>query len=435
MTYLELVRSHALALPTLAKFAIGMAIIITVPSLSRLARLPAAVGLLLSGVIVGPHGVDLIGQNRPIADFFADLGKLLLMFFAGLEIDLGRFRKAQKRTMVFGLLTTTLPLVFGTAVGLLLGYGVLGSVVLGSLLASHTLLAGSIVSRLGLMRQEPITITFGATVISDTLSLLVFAVCLATFKSGFSLSVLTIQVVEIAIFVPLVLIGLSRLAAWILAKLEEREAEYFVAMLMFVAMTAALAQLINLPGIVGAFLAGLSINVAAQAKPAKAKLEFVGNSVFIPIFFIVTGFLIDLPVFLASILQNSTLVAGIIGALLVGKWLAAEIAGRSFGYSGDARLTMWSLTLPQVAATLAATLVAFDTLNPAGHRLIDERVLNSVLVLMLTTAVLGPVLTERFAPAMLNDQPQPDRELPMQQAPAARPASNLSADHGTPTVG
>ena len=64
---------------------------------------------------------------------------------------------------------------------------------------------------------------------------------------------------------------------------------------------------------------------------------------------------------------------------------------------------MWSLTLPQVAATLAATLVAFDTLNPAGQRLVDGKLLSVVLVLVLTTAILGPVLTERFAPRMLPD--------------------------------
>ena len=60
--------------------------------------------------------------------------------------------------------------------------------------------------------------------------------------------------------------------------------------------------------------------------------------------------------------------SAIIGALLVGKWLAAEIAGRAFAYTPTARKTMWSLTLPQVAATLAATLVAYDTFDPAGQR-------------------------------------------------------------------
>jgi Kef-type K+ transport system membrane component KefB len=107
MTVLEFLRSHVLALPTLAKFAIAMAVIVSVPQLSRWLRLPPVVGLLLSGVVLGPHGLDLIGDNRPIADFFADLGKLLLMFFAGLEIDLARFRQAQKRTIVFGLFRYT----------------------------------------------------------------------------------------------------------------------------------------------------------------------------------------------------------------------------------------------------------------------------------------------------------------------------------------
>jgi len=66
-------------------------------------------------------------------------------------------------------------------------------------------------------------------------------------------------------------------------------------------------------------------------------------------------------------------------------------------------MTMWSLTLPQVAATLAATLVAFNTFDPLHQRLIDHRMFNVVLVLVLTTATLGPVLTERFAPRMRAD--------------------------------
>jgi Kef-type K+ transport system membrane component KefB len=95
------------------------------------------------------------------------------------------------------------------------------------------------------------------------------------------------------------------------------------------------------------------------------------------------------------------LASAVIGALLVGKWIAAQIVGRAFAYPAVARMTMWSLTLPQVAATLAATLVAFDTRNPAGQRLIDNRLLNVVLVLMVTTSILGPVLTEHFAPRLL----------------------------------
>ncbi len=396
----ELLRSHALALPTLAKFAIAMAIIVCVPRLSRRVRLPAVVGLLLSGIIIGPHGLDVIGTNRPIADFFADLGKLLLMFCAGLEIDLALFRRARNRVIAFGLLTTSLPLLLGTGVGFLFGYRPVAAVVLGSLLASHTLLAAPIVTRLGATRLEPVAVTYGATVLSDTLSLVVFAICVSTFQRGFSVSGLAVQLIEIAVFIPFILFGLSRLGAYFLRKVSDEENAYFALMLLVMTVAAALGAVINLPGIVGAFLAGLAVNAAVHDQPAKEKLKFFGDSLFIPIFFVVTGFLIDPREFYRSITDNLLLTSAVILTLLAGKWIAAQIAGRAFGYSPMARITIWSLTLPQVAATLAATLVAFDTFDPTGQRLVDSRLLNVVLVLMLTTSILGPVLTEHFAPRM-----------------------------------
>ena len=403
----DFIRSHAVALPHIAKFALAMAIIVGIPALSRRIRIPGVVGLLLTGVVIGPHVLGLFAEHHPIMDFLAELGKLLLMFSAGMEIDLALFRQAQRRSMTFGLLTTSLPLLLGTLVGLWSGYQFVSAVVLGSLLASHTLLAMSIILRLGATRLEPIVITVGATLMSDTLSLIVFAICASTYHSGFSISTLAIQIIEIAIFVPLILIGLSRLGAYLLKKLEADENGYFVIMLGIMGVAAVVAQSINLPGIVGAFLAGLAVNSAAHEKPAKEKLEFFGNSLFIPVFFIVTGFLIDPVVFFRSLAQHFVLTAGIILALLVGKWVAAEIAVRAFKYSRAARMTMWSLTLPQVAATLAATLVAYDTFNPAGQRLVDGHLLNAVLVLMLVTSILGPTLTERFAPALLQESPQP----------------------------
>jgi Kef-type K+ transport system membrane component KefB len=170
-------------------------------------------------------------------------------------------------------------------------------------------------------------------------------------------------------------------------------------------VAGVIATAINLPGIVGAFLSGLAVNAAVRGRPAKEKLEFFANSFFIPIFFIVTGFLIDPLAFLHTVTANFLLVVGVVGALLLGKWIAAQSIGRAFGYSRYARLTMWSLTLPQVAATLAATLTALNTFDPAGKRLIDDDLLHVVFVLLLTTSILGPFLTARFAPRMIHDEP------------------------------
>ncbi|MGC1295842.1 MAG: cation:proton antiporter [Alloacidobacterium sp.] len=407
MGVLDFIRTHLLGLPALAKFAVGLALIVGIPPLFRRLRLPPAVGLLLTGFAVGPYGIGLFGEHRPVADFFAELGKLLLMFFAGLEIDLTLIRKVKNRSIAFGLLTTMLPLLLGTGVALFFGYRAIPAIVIGSLLASHTLLGLPIVAGLGATQLEPVIIAVGATAISDTFSLIVFAICVSIFRTGFSPISLGVQLLEIAIFVPLILFGVSRLGEWLLKKVEDSEDAYFIVMLAILAVAGVIAESIHLPGIVGAFLAGLAVNAAARDKPAKEELEFLGNSFFIPIFFVVTGFLIDPINFFHSITADFALVIAIILALLVGKGIASEIAGRAFAYRRAARKTMWALTLPQVAATLAAALVAYDTFDRVGHRLLDPRILNVVLVLMLTTAILGPILTERFAPQMLSDVSSP----------------------------
>jgi Na+:H+ antiporter len=294
----------------------------------------------------------------------------------------------------------------------LFGYPLLPAIVIGSLLASHTLLGLPTIARLGETHLEPVTITVGATVMSDTLSLIVFAICVSTYQSGFSAWSLSRQLLEIAVFIPILLFGVSRLGAWLLNKVRDSEDGFFVVMLAIAGVAGALADVIDLPPIVGAFLAGLAVNEATQEHPAKEKLKFFANSLFIPIFFIDTGFLIDPPNFVKSIGSHFGLVVAIIGALLVGKWVAATIAARLFGYTPAARKTMWSLTLPQVAATLAATLVGYKTFNPAGDQLLDVHMLNVVFVLLLVTAILGPVLTERFAPGMLPELAQPRRLKP-----------------------
>jgi Kef-type K+ transport system membrane component KefB len=403
MGVLAYIRSHALALPPLAKFALGMVMIFGIPPLSRRVRLPTVVGLVLSGVVAGPHVLDIFGEQRPIAEFLADLGRLLSMFVTGLGIDLAHARQAQRRSILFGLSTSSLPFLLGTAVSLSFGYGLIPTIVVGTLLASHTLLGSRIVAELGANRLEPVTVTIGATLLSDTLSLVVFALCVSTYERGFSMVEVAVQLMEIAMVVALILCGLSRVGAYALQRAEGDEDASFVLMFGIMAGAGVLAHAVNLPDIVGAFLAGLAVNAAAHDKPATEKLAFFGNVFFIPIFFAVTGFLIDPTAFVQSIHDNFALVAAMIVALVAGKWLAAELAGRAFTYTSATRLTMWSLTLPQVATTLAATLVAFNTYNAAGQRLIDRRMLDVVLALMCTTAMLGPVLTQQFAPRMLED--------------------------------
>jgi Kef-type K+ transport system membrane component KefB len=173
---------------------------------------------------------------------------------------------------------------------------------------------------------------------------------------------------------------------------------------LIIAVAGFGAEAIHLEPIIGAFLAGLAINRALSHVEAKEELEFLGNTLFIPTFFVSIGFLIDAEVFVKTLVARTGLVVGIVGGLIAAKYLAAHLTQRLFGYSYSQGHLIWSLSLPQVAATLAAAIVAYETKNSAGVRLIDEPVINTVLVLVVVTSLLGPVLTEHFGRQRLAEQ-------------------------------
>jgi Kef-type K+ transport system membrane component KefB len=366
--------------------------------------MPPAVGLLLAGVALGPSGLHTLPNAAPVAEFFAEIGVLLLMFFAGLEIDLSQFRRTGVRSLGFGFLTFSIPLVVGAGVGVLAGYGWLAAVLIGSLMASHTLLGFPIIQRMKLVTDEAVAVTIGGTVFTDLASLLVLAVCLPIHTSGFSISVFAVQIGELVVYVLLVFVGLRVLGPWLIERIGDSKERQVTLVLLIIVLAGFGAEVINLEPIIGAFLAGLAINRALSHSEAKEQVEFLGNTLFIPMFFVSIGFLIDVGLFLQTLRTDTGLVVGIVGGLIAAKFLAARLTQRVFRYSRSQGHLIWSLSLPQVAATLAATLVAFQTKDAAGVRLIDEPVINTVLVLVVVTSILGPILTEYFGRQRLAEQ-------------------------------
>jgi len=386
-------RDHASALEI---FTLVLFLIFLMPPLFERLRLPAAVGLLLAGMMLGPFMFDIVPPDGPTVELFSSLGRVFLMFIAGLEIDLRLFNATRQRSMTFGAATFFLPLVAGTLVGHLFDFDWTASVLIGSLIASHTLLGLPAMTRLGLARSEVVTVTAGATIFTDIASLLVLAICISVHQGGFSPLGLVTQLFELTIYAIIVLQGLPLLGMLYFRRNRGNENALFVFVFLVVLLAAAGAHFIHLEDIVGAFLAGIAVNRVLTGTPVKQKVVLLGEGLFIPIFFVTIGIGLDLPIFWATLQTNLGFVFAIVVALLVGKLLAAVVNGMLSGYGRDAILTQWSLSLPQVAATLAAAMAAFYAVDPDGNRLITESVLNSIIVLMVITAVLGPVLTERF---------------------------------------
>ncbi|MFB2981068.1 cation:proton antiporter [Microseira sp. BLCC-F43] len=377
----------------LVPFAILLAVILTVPPLFEKLRLPGLVGLLAAGVILGPNGLNLLHNKLPTMRLLSDIGLVYLMFVAGLEVDMAQFRRTKHRSAGFGFLTFIIPLIFGTIVGRIFNFGWNASILIGSLFASHTLLAYPIVSRLGVVGNEAVIVTIGATIFTDVGALLVLAVCIGIHAGNFTLFKLFTLLGMLVVYSAIILFGFDWAGRQFFRRSGDNEGNQFLFVLMAVFLAALGAQLIGVEKIVGAFLAGLAVNDAVGEGPVKEKVVFVGSVLFIPIFFVDMGLLIDIPAFvksIASIWLTLAVVVGLIGS----KFLAALFAKFIYRYNWQEMLTMWSLSLPQVAATLAATLVGYR----AG--LLTEALLNSVIVLMLVTATLGPLITSRVAPGL-----------------------------------
>ncbi|MBD2339401.1 cation:proton antiporter [Calothrix sp. FACHB-156] len=380
-------------------FTILLAVIFTVPPIFERLKLPGLVGLLIAGVVLGQNGLKLLDSESDTVKLLSDIGKIYLMFVAGLEIDLEQFRKTKNRSIGFGTLTFLVPLIAGIATGRLFNFSWNASVLIGSLLASHTLLAYPIVSRLGVVTNEAVTVTIGATIFTDTGALLVLAICVGIHGGEFSAISLATLLGGLAIYSVVVLFGFDWAGKQFFRRTGDEQSNQFLFILLALFLASVGAQVIGVEKIVGAFLAGLAVNDVLGRSPVKEKVEFIGSVLFIPCFFVDMGLLIDIPAFIKT-LSSVWLTLVIVVALVSSKFIAAFLAKFLYRYNTAEMLTMWSLSLPQVAATLAATLVAYQSVNPAGERLISEGVLNSVIVLMLVTAILGPIITARFATAL-----------------------------------
>jgi len=378
-------------------FVLLLAVILILPPMFERMRLPGLVGLLLAGVVLGSSGLNLLDSSSETMKLLSGIGKIYLMFVAGLEIDLSQFQHTKNRSFSFGVSTFIFPFITGTFIGRGVGgFGWVASILIGSLLASHTLLAYPIVRRLGVVNNEAVTVTIGATIITDISALLVLAICIGVDEGNFTLGRLLILLGSLAVYTIATVVGIDRLGRQFFRKSGDDQGNQFLFVLLSVFLASVCAQLIGVEQIVGAFLAGLAVNGVLGDSPVKEKVEFIGSVLFIPIFFVAMGLLLDVAAFFAS-LNSIYLSLSIVLGLVASKFVAAYAVKHLYRYNWPQTITMWSLSVPQVAATLAAAQVGFE----AG--ILEESVFNSVVLMMLVTSILGPLITARSAPLLVNE--------------------------------
>ncbi len=377
----------------LLKFLIELIIILCIPLLLNKIKVPHLLGLIIAGAVIGPNGFNVLSRDSSVV-VTGTTGLLYIMFLAGLEIDMGDFKKNKWKSLTFSIYTFAAPFVLGFLGGYyILHFSILTSVLFASLFSSHTLIVYPMVNSLGIAKNLSVNITVGGTMITDVLSLLVLAVVVGMSQGEVGTSFWVQLSASMAVFTLIVLLVFPIIARWFFKNVEDKISQYIFVIVM-IYMAALLAELAGIEAIIGAFFAGLALNrLIPHTSSLMNRVEFVGNAIFIPFFLISVGMLIDFNAFIQS--WETLGVAGImLVASIGGKYLAAMLTKKTFRLTNDEGQLIFGMSAASAAATLASVMVGYNIIiseNEAGEpiRLLNEHVLNGSILLILISCTVS----------------------------------------------
>lgn len=365
------------------------------PVILKRINIPSIIGLIISGVIIGPNALNIIRKSSAV-ELFSTIGLLYIMFIAGLELDMNDFKRNKHKSLWFGFFTFIIPIAIGYPVcKYLLGYDVDASFLTASMFATHTLVAYPLISKMGVAKNQAVAVTVGGTILTDTAVLLILALVLGSVNGGFNSILLARLSISMLIFGFIMFVLIPPFARWFFNRLESEHYSHYIFVLSIVFFAAFLSEVAGVEPIIGAFAAGLALNqLIPHSSALMNRIEFIGNALFIPFFLISVGMVVDIKVLFAG--PTAWIVAGALTiTALFSKWIAAFVTQKIFKYSGHQRQLIFGLSSAHAAATLAIILVGFN------EGILDENILNGTIILILITCIVASFAAERAAKSII----------------------------------
>ncbi len=346
----------------------------------------AVLGELLAGVLLGPGVLGLVHESEAL-HALAELGVLILLFEVGLESDLDELLKAGLQAALVAVVGVVLPFVAGYALMHWSGYPPLVAVFVGATLTATSVgITARVLADLGRLQDAAANVVLGAAVVDDILGLIILAVVTGVAQTGLvSLGGVALLSGKAVIFLVVALfLGLKvapALVRWI-GRLRARGALVVYAVVFAVAL-AALADLIGLATIIGAFAAGLILATTERRAHIEERIKPVAD-LLVPVFFVTVGMKVE-PAMLNPFAPNAQLgIAMLLTAVAVASKLAAGLAVYQRGVRrwpvGVGMVPRGEVGLIFAGTGLAVGVVAADLYSAL------------VVAVMLTTFVAPPWL-------------------------------------------
>lgn len=367
---------------------------LVIPKLFRSFHLPFMSLLIITGAIVGPHGLNYIYPSEIIV-FFGFLGMAFLMLMAGLETEISFFKRNKKNVLLMGLINGLVPFGVGFLISYLLGYSPIVSFVVGIIfISSSVVVIIPNLKRAGIFNEKAGRLILGAVLVTDFLSIIAVGIIFNLLEplDGMQLSIflpfLFVLIAGVLILIP----WLTKISSkWYFSGEDPYEGKVRFVLVLTLGVLI-LFSLLNIHPIIAAFLAGVIL--AGSIKEIKRrdiyrKIHAIGYGLFIPVFFFIVGMEMNLLLILEMNIQNLIIPFLIIG-LVFSKFISGYVSGRIVKLDKRYSLSYGAISIVKLTMPIAIAYAAL------AIGVIDELILTAILLTSLITIILGPILFNYF---------------------------------------
>ncbi|VDG33424.1 Na(+)/H(+) antiporter [Lactobacillus plantarum JDM1] [Lactiplantibacillus mudanjiangensis] len=349
--------------------------------------LPAVIGQLLSGIVLGPALLGWVTATSFISNF-AELGVIILMFMAGLESDLQLLKKYWRPSLLVAVLGVILPVVVIDWCSQLFHLGSIESLFLGVTFAATSVsISVAVLKELHALDGKEGTTILGAAVVDDVLAVLILSLMISLFGGEVGESSSTNLGVSLAIQAAF-FIGLFAVVKWIVPRLMKIGDALLVptsVTLMSLVICFGLAyfaDFIGLSAVIGAFFAGIAVGQTDYRQVIDAHIQPIGNAVFIPVFFVSIGLNMSFKGFLADFWFIVVITVAAIVTKLLGAGIGAKLAG--FSWTSGYEIGAGMVSRGEMALIIAQ-------IGYQGKLLSADRY-SAVIAAIILTTLIAPIL-------------------------------------------
>ncbi|UOE77248.1 cation:proton antiporter [Parageobacillus thermoglucosidasius] len=355
---------------------------------------PAVLGKLLIGIVLGPSVLGIV-QDTDILKEISQIGVILLMFIAGLETDIDQFKRTGKAATYVGVLGIVVPLALGYAAGVAIGLSMEKAVFLGLLLSATSVsISVQALKEMDQLKSKEGSAILGAAVIDDILVIIALAFLMSLTGSDVHLGAVILK--KIIFFAVAILLAWKAVPVVLRLFAPLRVSESVISAALIICFVFAyFAEAAGVAAIIGAYIAGLAVSFTSYKQEVFEKIETIGYSIFVPVFFTSIGVAVEF----SGALKHIWLMIGMSGLAVLTKLVGAALGAKLAGFSWNSSFAVGAgmVSRGEVALIIAGIGLETKLLTPDLFAVL-------VVVVLVTTIVTPPLLKAIFKGKQATEQ-------------------------------